>query len=45
MNVANRISFFNNTCNNLISIHNYGIRIWDVDLVQKRILYQDMTMG
>ena len=45
MNIANKIAFFNNTNNNLITIHNYGIRIWDVDLVQKRILYQDLTMG
>ena len=45
MNIANKIAFFNNTNNNLITIHNYGIRIWDVDLVQKKILYQDLTMG
>lgn len=45
MNVANKIAFFNNTNNNLITIHNYGIRIWDCDLVAKKILYQDLTMG
>jgi hypothetical protein len=29
----------------LITIHNYGVRIWDCDLVQKRILFQDLNMG
>ena len=45
MNVANKIAFFNNTNENLVTIHNYGIRIWDVDYVQKKILYQDLQMG
>lgn len=45
MNVANKIAFFNNTNENLVTIHNYGIRIWDVDYVQKKILFQDLTMG
>jgi WD40 repeat protein len=45
MNVANKICFFNKTNNNLITIHNYGIRIWDVDYTQKKILFQDLTMG
>lgn len=45
MNVANKICFFNKTNNNLITIHNYGVRIWDVDYVQKKILFQDLTMG
>ena len=45
MNVANKIAFYNNTSNNLITIHNYGIRIWDVDYEKKKILFQDLTMG
>jgi WD40 repeat protein len=45
MNVANKIKFFNNTNNKLITIHNYGIRLWNVDLVAKKILYQDISMG
>ena len=45
MNVANKIAFFNNTNEKLVTIHNYGIRIWDVDYVQKKILYQDLQMG
>jgi len=45
MNVANKIAFYNNTNNNLVTIHNYGIRIWDCDLVAKKVLYQDLTMG
>ena len=31
MNVANKIAFFNNTAEKMVTIHNYGIRIWDVD--------------
>lgn len=45
MNVANKIAFYNKTNNNLITIHNYGIRIWDCDFSQKKILFQDLTMG
>jgi WD40 repeat protein len=45
MNVANKIRFFNNTNEKLITIHNYGIRIWTVDLNEKKILYQDINMG
>ena len=42
MHVANKICFYNNTANNFVTIHDYGIRIWDVDYVQKKILYQDL---
>ena len=45
MNVANKIAFYNQTNTKLITIHNYGIRIWDVDYEQKKILFQDLTMG
>lgn len=45
MNVANKITFYNKTNNNLITVHNYGIRIWDVDYDKKKILFQDLTMG
>jgi hypothetical protein len=45
MNVANKIRFFNNTNEKLITIHNYGIRIWTVNLQDKKILYQDINMG
>jgi len=45
MNIANKIAFFNNTSEKLVTIHNYGIRIWDVDYAQKKILYHDMQMG
>ncbi len=45
MNVANKIIFYNNTNEKLITIHNYGIRIWDVDYTQKKILFQDLTLG
>lgn len=45
MNVANKIKFFNNTNNKLITIHNYGLRVWNCDLVAKKIGYQDINMG
>lgn len=45
MNVANKIAFYNNTNEKLVTIHNNGIRIWDVDYQQKKILFQDLTMG
>ena len=45
MNIANKISFFNTTHNKLITIHNYGLRIWTCDLVAKKVAYQDINMG
>lgn len=45
MNVANKIAFFNNTSEKLVTIHNYGIRCWDVDYRQKKILFTDLTLG
>jgi hypothetical protein len=45
MNVANKINFFNNTNNKLITIHNYGLRIWTCDLVAKKVQYQDIGLG
>jgi len=45
MNVANKIAFYNNTNEKLVTIHKYGVRIWDVDYGQKKILFHDMTMG
>jgi WD40 repeat protein len=31
MNVANKIAFYNNTNQKLMTIHNYGLRVWNVD--------------
>lgn len=45
MNVANKINFFNNTNNKLITIHHYGLRIWTCDLVAKKVQYQDIRLG
>lgn len=45
MNVANKIKFFNNTHSKLITVHNYGIRVWTVDLVAKKVAFQDINMG
>jgi len=44
-NVANKIKFFNNTHNKLVTIHNYGIRVWSCDLVAKKISSQEINMG
>lgn len=43
--MANKISFFNNKNNKLITIHNHGLRIWDCDFGTKKILFQDIIMG
>jgi WD40 repeat protein len=45
MNVANKICFYNQTNNKLMTIHNYGLRVWDIDYTAKKILYQDLHMG
>lgn len=45
INVANKISFFNNKNNKLITIHNQGLRIWECDFNTKKILFQDIIMG
>jgi len=45
MNVANKIKFFNTTHSKLITVHNYGIRCWTVDLVNKKVGFQDINMG
>jgi len=37
MNVANKINFFNKDNNKLITIHNYGLRVWSCDLVAKKV--------
>jgi hypothetical protein len=28
-----------------VTIHNYGIKIWSADLINKKIQYQDVSMG
>jgi len=45
MNVANKIKFYNNTHDKLITIHNYGMRIWTVDLVAKKVAFTDINTG
>lgn len=45
MNVANRIQFFNCTSNKCLTIHNFGLRSWDLDLVQKKVQYTDILMN
>lgn len=45
MNVVNQVSFFNNSDNKLVSIHNYGIRIWTADFKSKKLLVEDVNMG
>lgn len=45
MNVANKIRFFNNCHDKIITIHNYGIRVWSCDLVAKKIGYSEINTG
>jgi WD40 repeat protein len=42
MNIANKVAFFNNTSSKCLTIHNYGIRTWDCDLVQKKVQYTEI---
>lgn len=42
MNIANKVCFFNNTVNKCMTIHSYGIRTWDLDLVQKKVKYTEI---
>lgn len=45
MNTANKVKFFNTTSNKCMTIHNYGIRTWDCDLVQKKVHYTEILMN
>lgn len=45
MNVANKIRFFNNTHDKLVTIHNYGMRVWTVDLKLKKVAFNDINTG
>ena len=42
MNIANKVTFFNNTSSKCLTIHNYGIRTWSCDLVQKKVQFTDI---
>ena len=44
MNIANKVTFFNNTSSKCLTIHNYGIRTWTADLVQKKVQYTEILM-
>ncbi len=44
-NIANQILFYNNSDSKLVTIHNYGIKIWNADLVAKKIQFSDVNMG
>ena len=45
MNIANKVCFFNNTSSKCLTIHNYGIRTWDLDLGQKKVQYTEILMN
>jgi cilia- and flagella-associated protein 52 len=45
MNVANKVCFFNNTSSKCLTIHNYGLRSWDLDLVKKKVQYTEILMN
>jgi len=38
-NTANAIQFYNTSDSKLITIHNYGIRLWTADLINKKIQF------
>ena len=40
--IANKVCFFNTTSSKCITIHSYGLRSWDLDLVQKKVKYTDI---
>ena len=42
MNIANKVTFFNNTSSKCFTIHNYGIRTWSCDLVQKKVQFTEI---
>ncbi len=29
----------------MVTIHNYGVRLWTADLINKKIQFQDVNMG
>lgn len=45
MNIANKVAFFNNTSSKCLTIHHYGLRAWDCDLVQKKVQYTEILMS
>ena len=45
MNIANKVAFYNNTSSKCLTIHNYGIRTWTCDLVQKKVQYHEILMN
>lgn len=42
MNIANKVCFYNTTSSKCMTVHNYGIRVWDLDLVQKKVQYTEI---
>lgn len=45
MNIANKVAFFNTTSSKCLTIHNYGLRTWDCDLVQKKVKHDEILMA
>ena len=45
MNIANKVAFYITTSSKCLTIHNYGIRTWDCDLVQKKVKYSEILMA
>lgn len=43
--MANKVRFFNNDHSRIITIHDYGIRVWSCDLIQKKITFNDIGTG
>lgn len=43
--MANKVRFFNNTHSKCVTIHHYGIRTWDCDLVNKKVKYTEILLN
>ncbi len=44
-NIANQVCFFNQTSSKCLTIHNNGIRTWNLDLVKKKVEYTEILMN
>lgn len=37
--VVNQVKFFNNSDDQIVTCQNYGIRVWKIDYLNKKVLY------
>ena len=43
--VVNKVKFFNNSDDKLITVQNYGIKIWQADYVAKKVKPTEVNLG